>query len=187
MDIIHPAHLITLGDHGCSRFPLCHRVEAMQMGSESGQCERGETKTLRTLEKIETKRYTPNQDRNPCITRTRFQSGTWEISLGSSILCQSNAQPLAGSTFGSGVGTRACCSDHASGRNGLAFLTTAFQQALSSLCVAAGPEQSRQDIAILIDHTPQPTFITIRSEIDNLIQIPDVTTGGSLTLQSVGW
>ena len=31
-----PARLMTLGDHGCSRFPLCHRVEAMQMGSEGG-------------------------------------------------------------------------------------------------------------------------------------------------------
>jgi lipoprotein-anchoring transpeptidase ErfK/SrfK len=70
-----PARLMTLGDHGCKRFPLCDRVEAMRRCrwvAKAERHERGGTKRSRTVEKIETKRCSPDQDRNPSIARSRF-------------------------------------------------------------------------------------------------------------------
>jgi len=86
-------------------------------------------------------------------------------------------------TLGSGVGSK-LVSDHASGRNAL-LSEQPRQQTLSGLCVAAGPDDFVENIAVLIDGAPQPTFLAIDRN-DDLVQMPDVTAAGSLTLQSVG-
>ncbi len=86
-------------------------------------------------------------------------------------------------TLGGGVGSE-LVSDHASGRNAL-LSKQPRQQALSGLCVAAGLGDFVENIAVLIDRAPQPTFLAIDRN-DDLVQMPDVAAGGRLTLQSVG-
>ena len=78
-------------------------------------------------------------------------------------------------TLGGGGGSE-LVSYHASGRNALPSKQPR-QQALSGLCVAAGLGDFVENIAVLIDCAPQPTFLAIDRN-DDLVQMPDVAAGG---------
>ena len=84
--------------------------------------------------------------------------------------------------LGGGVGSE-LVSDHVCGRNAL-LSEQPRQQTLSGLCVAAGLDDFVENIAVLIDGAPQPTFLAIDRN-DDLVQMPDIATAGRASSSAV--